>query len=186
MRSAPFRGRLALLAALVWLGLPAATSAHVVHADLNGDGIHDVVDVAARPSEVPVRTHSRHSQRLQASDRIIRVAIADIDRDGDPDLVASTSRLGLRIWINNGRGRFVRREEGRPFRTWRTVRSAFEAARAGTTADAQCDSDATLLPPDLPGRGITEPGTRVRHASRAPMVRFAFSPTSPRAPPSLS
>lgn len=40
-------------------------------------------------------------------DVIVRFVVTDIDRDGDPDLVATTGHARLHVWINHGRGLFA-------------------------------------------------------------------------------
>ena len=42
-----------------------------------------------------------------SGDLIVRFVVTDVDRDGDPDLVATTRHARLRIWINHGRGLFA-------------------------------------------------------------------------------
>jgi hypothetical protein len=46
-------------------------------------------------------------QVLRSSEPIAAVAVADIDNDGNPDIVASSGGPGLLFWRNAGRGRFV-------------------------------------------------------------------------------
>ena len=88
--------------------LPAAARADTLHADFDGDGVHDRIDLAARVTELNVRlSRSRVMQRLSADDVILRFIVADIDRDGRPDVVARTRRDGLQIWMNTGGGHFT-------------------------------------------------------------------------------
>jgi hypothetical protein len=44
---------------------------------------------------------------LHTRDPIVRFVVTDVDRDGDPDLVASRRGSVLHVWINKGRGLFV-------------------------------------------------------------------------------
>ena len=88
---------------------PAAARADSLRADFDGDGVRDRIEVAARSTELAVRLSTgRTLQRLLADDLILRFVIADVNRDGHPDVVASTRRSGLQIWINKGRGLFAR------------------------------------------------------------------------------
>jgi hypothetical protein len=48
-----------------------------------------------------------HPKLLRTSDPIAAYAIADVDNDGDLDILAASSRDGLLLWRNAGRGRFV-------------------------------------------------------------------------------
>jgi len=100
-----------VLAILVWasaLLVPVAARADSVRTDFDGDGVRDRIEVSAPATELAVRlSNGRTLQRLQADDLILRFVVADVDRDGDSDVVATTGRSGLRIWINRGRGRFA-------------------------------------------------------------------------------
>ena len=40
---------------------------------------------------------------------VVNVLAFDVDRDGDTDLVALRKDLRVRVWLNNGHGKFVRR-----------------------------------------------------------------------------
>jgi hypothetical protein len=89
--------------------VPGVALADSLRADFDGDGVRDHIEVGARTSELAVRLSARRSLlRLQADDRILRFVVADVNRDGHPDVVASTRRSGLQIWINKGRGLFAR------------------------------------------------------------------------------
>ena len=99
---------LATLVGASGLLVPVAAFADSVRTDFDGDGVRDRIEVSARSTELAVRlSNGRTLQRLEADDLILRFVVADVDRDGDPDVVATTGRSGLRIWINRGRGRFA-------------------------------------------------------------------------------
>ncbi len=49
----------------------------------------------------------RHPRLLRSSDPIDAYAVADVDNDGDLDILATSNRHGLLLWRNAGRGRFV-------------------------------------------------------------------------------
>jgi hypothetical protein len=42
------------------------------------------------------------------------VVVADIDRDGDADVVATDGALHLFVWLNDGKGRFIRQQPAAP------------------------------------------------------------------------
>src|SRR4029079_6735232 len=44
---------------------------------------------------------------LHTRDPLSRCVVTDVDRDGDPDLVANRRGAVLHVWINKGRGLFV-------------------------------------------------------------------------------
>jgi hypothetical protein len=99
---------LATLVGASGLLVPVAALADSVRTDFDGDGIRDRIEVSARSMELAVRlSNGRTLQRLEADDLILRFVVADVDRDGDPDVVATTGRAGLQIWINRGSGRFA-------------------------------------------------------------------------------
>ena len=100
---------LATILGVTALLAPGAARADSLRDDFDGDGVRDHIEVAARSTELAVRLSTgRAPQRLQADDLILRFVIADVNRDGHPDVVASTRRSGLQIWINKGRGLFAR------------------------------------------------------------------------------
>lgn len=47
-----------------------------------------------------------HTRLLRSSDRIQAYAVADVDNDGDLDILAASTRHGLLLWRNSGRGHF--------------------------------------------------------------------------------
>jgi hypothetical protein len=70
----------------------------------------DAVRVADQPdgSIVTVKLHGRSRLRLLRSvEHLAAIVIADVDADGDLDILASTIRQGLLLWRNAGRGHFV-------------------------------------------------------------------------------
>jgi hypothetical protein len=70
----------------------------------------DAVRVADQPdgSVVAVKLHGRTRLRLLRSvEHLAAIVIADVDADGDLDILASTIRQGLLLWRNAGRGHFV-------------------------------------------------------------------------------
>ena len=88
--------------------LPVAALAGSIPTDFDGDGVRDRIELTARPTELAVRlSKGLAPQRLKADDLILKFVVADVDRDGDSDVVASTGRSGLQIWINRGSGRFA-------------------------------------------------------------------------------
>ena len=101
---------LATLCGVAALLAPTLAAADSVRADLDGDGIRDRIEFGRGSCELAIRfSATRRWQRLQSHDLIVRLVVADVDHDGDPDLIATTGQSGLRIWINKGRGLFAAR-----------------------------------------------------------------------------
>jgi hypothetical protein len=49
----------------------------------------------------------QHTRVLRSRDPIDALAVADVDNDGDLDILAAGRRGDLRLWRNSGRGKFV-------------------------------------------------------------------------------
>src|SRR5215831_1506242 len=52
--------------------------------------------------------------------RLVSIVAADIDADGDLDVVASDTALQLHVWVNDGAGHFTR-QEPRTTTAWRPL-----------------------------------------------------------------
>jgi len=60
------------------------------------------------PQETPPRALPAALSALGVEpDSFVSAVVADIDADGDLDLVASDSSLQLHVWVNDGRGHFT-------------------------------------------------------------------------------
>ena len=82
-------------------------------ADFNRDGLPDQgVLLYGRGATTIYLSLSgeRRPQRIRVEERLIGVVASDIDRDGDPDLLAFTRNLRVLVWVNNSRGRFTPRK----------------------------------------------------------------------------
>lgn len=179
--------RLLLLAAAVCM--PATASAQVLYADLNGDGIHDRVDPGVRPTEIVIRLSAGHHQhRLHADSPIIKLAVVDFNRDGHPDLVATTTRPGgLMVWINHGNGKFSRHHAARPARD-RLKNGGAGASRRRSGRQAGDTSDDVATRPLLLAQTAVrvDEFSYVRHVreSRPLIARLDGRLWIPRGPPS--
>jgi hypothetical protein len=71
----------------------------------------------ARASDLPAIV--AHDATIDAS-RLVTVVTADIDADGDLDVIASDSALQLHVWVNDGAGHFTRRDPVRST-AWRPL-----------------------------------------------------------------
>jgi hypothetical protein len=164
---------------------PAAAVAQSLQVDLNGDGVRDRVDAGARRTELTIYiANQRRIQLLRTDDAIVRLAIADVDSDGDSDLVASTRRVGLHVWINHGRGRFVRlvSPDARSRGTSRLA-SLHTSARQTGSSNEWNDDAKLLIQPTTYGSAHACIATRARPPSRTPDNKLRFDRRVPRGPP---
>ena len=149
---------------------PRTVAAEVVLADLNGDGVRDWIETAPGGAELVVHTSHRHrAQRLRLPDRVVRVVVGDVNRDGRTDIIATTRRAGIFVWLNAGRGRF--RSAHAPHATlpyWRHDRGADNGPGSTATVD------------DLDVASIATFSTRTDTAVESRLRRFLSSRISLR------
>lgn len=111
------------------------------------------------------------------------IATADIDRDGDLDVVVSTDR-GFLVWVNDGAGRFTSEAPVRrpmvnghaPDDTWSGAESSQGETIASSAASAPMASGSGIAPLSLSAQS----GVSNRVALRAGRARGS---SIPRAPP---
>ena len=180
----------AALCGFATLAVPNVAQADSFKADLDGDGIHDRIEVTGGSRELAIRFSStRRWQRLQTTDPIVRFVVADLDRDGDPDLVANTRQSGFQIWINKGRGLFSGRTHHLRPRRGRVAahrpRSAVHGIQTLRLDDSLNDSNRLLFVWSEPARAslvvVGEPST----LGDARLTRISCRRRSSRGPPAL-
>lgn len=161
---------------------PGAALADSLHADFDGDGVRDRIEVGARPMELAVRLSNGRAQRLQADDLILRFVVADVNRDGHPDVVASTLRSGLQIWINKGRGLFARSHRVRYGPRAAEHRIGQLAGRSEN--DSACnDRTRLLIATSLPQNERLEAGHRALFSAGSAEPKFCYARRVSRGPP---
>ncbi len=114
---------------------------------------------------------------------MVSVVTADIDADGDVDIVASDGSLDLLVWVNDGDGHFTRQSPRRST-DWQSVPPAPGLGNGLVVADVSTQNDAptahvdrTLVVGPLRGASDMSAGRQ-----RAPSIDVGRSST-PRAPP---
>lgn len=183
------RYAVAALCSLFAVVLPTAAGAETLRADLDGDGIHDRIELIGRSGLLTVSLSStRRSLHLAANDPIVRFVVGDIDRDGDSDVVAETRHSGLRFWINKGRGRFAAQSQHlrpRAIRAHhpRPIARGVEAPRDDDRALNDANRLLAVLSPPLRDALIAA-GALTTPASAAP-PDFTHRGTAARGPPPL-
>jgi len=115
--------------------------------------------------------------------RFVSIVAADIDGDGDLDVVASDSSLQLHVWVNDGSGHFTMRRP-RKSQAWRADPSPSVDVGSGRS-----ESSTRTDPPSprLVGRSISDlftPSSRPSRDSGRALRAPDRSPSGPRAPPS--
>jgi hypothetical protein len=177
---------LAIVAALVVVGASRSAEAGslcrhhrpISHVTLTPEGTGTLI-------RITYAGHARpHTRTLRSRDPIDALAIADVDNDGDLDILAAREGGGLVLWRNAGRGRFVlaalpaRQGVTRRETAWRPVLYANEPMQSGD----ERYSAAMPRAPDAAADPIETP-----HVARASsLVLSASSDRSQgRAPPSF-
>src|SRR4051794_3981982 len=178
------RSLLRLLVTIAVLLFPAGAAAQIIEADFDGDGVGDQVFLGPHPEDLRVvLSHAPEPQPLQLRHPVVRFTTADIDQDGDRDIVATTAGPGLDIFLNLGRGRF-RAIHAAAVQQWQTG-PRIGAAPAPPQFDNASDAPAGSAPfPPAARRGLS-PAASIRHV-------VTTSPPPPvsrgidlRGPPSL-
>lgn len=115
--------------------------------------------------------------------QFVSVIAADLDADGDLDLIASDTALQIHVWVNDGDGHFTRREPVHGT-TWQTVPPAPTFEDRSSSPPSCTSSPAPTLQGDL-ALGLAIPAlveaTVVSTSSKA--ARWAHTALIPRAPP---
>ena len=163
-------------------------SARSLVVDLNGDRIADRVKISHSSSELLVRlSWYGGTQHLATPDRVMRVIAADVDGDGDQDLVARTARRGLQVWLNHGRGGFSSaRIRAAPAAAFPSIRRAVVPGHSRADRDEPGNLTTDLLPGRSPilARAVGSMG--VSHRYERFRTNPALSGLVSRGPPAVS
>jgi len=170
--------------ALLAVPRPAAADAGKVAVDTRIDAVR--VSDQPEGSVVSVKLHGRTRPRiLRSVERLVAIVIADVDADGELDILAATIRQTLVLWRNAGRGHFVlarlpkaRDSLARVPRVSRDKRaSAHEQPFEGSADSAIPRTGSTGDPLVL--------RSFVRSESFSPLAQYRVAPTG-RAPPAIA
>lgn len=178
--------RLRVLLAAVAFFLPAAAGAQALQADLDGDGIRDLVVRGSRPTDLFLQlSRTSQPQQLRLPQPIVQITSGDIDEDGDADLLATTAGPGVDIFVNQGGGHF---QALHPIAVQLSgaARALIDADRSGPPSDNL--SDAPLASVALPPRAARAPSPTpvIRRSVSSSPLRFLPRGIDPRGPPALS
>jgi hypothetical protein len=120
---------------------------------------------------------------IEPGRRVVSVVAADIDGDGDLDVVANDGSLDLLVWVNDGTGHLTRKSAGHS-RSWRTAPPAPHLGDRAATA-------IVVTVTDPPVSAAPDGRLTIRlPSSRVPLLRAFGTPQRPdasskasRAPP---
>jgi hypothetical protein len=154
---------------------------HAALGDFDGDGRPDVAIIqrGTDDSYVHVRLSGSPDAALLEA-KVISVVAADIDHDGDLDLVAMAPSGNLMVWLNDGRGRYALQEA---LHNLNEISSAPIVSNSLKNEPIALGTPTPLVTP--PGRsGTAVVVTQIRPPTNPPAFAISFlSLPSLRAPP---
>lgn len=121
--------------------------------------------------------------RADEAVRLVSVVAADIDADGDLDVVGSDRSLQLHVWVNDGQGHFTRREPSRSA-TWHAAPESPSVDDGSIPRESVTQIDPQTL--DVPVGGRTQAGAPISTpmpAAHAVAGGADRTTRTPRAPP---
>jgi hypothetical protein len=172
----------ALLA--VW---PGTARAQQLHVDLDRDGVRDNVTIQHAPvSAVRVWLSTSQSERqLRTPVPVLRLAAADVDGDGRPELFAAGASPILLAWRQVAHGRFRPIHPRPDVRTPRYATTRIADVDPGEAPALACPRENELLRDDAhaPHGPPIEVVALALARDAAPIAPLFWTPSDPRAPP---
>ncbi len=120
---------------------------------------------------------------IEPGTRVVAAALADIDADGDLDVVAFDGSLDLLVWSNDGTGHFTRRYPTHDPDAGGVARDgAFDPGSGTAPASVVPGGSTSIVASDRLFRGLTPSVWRMASSGSLPRSRARLSRAS-RAPP---
>ncbi|HEX4568089.1 MAG TPA: hypothetical protein VH138_15745 [Vicinamibacterales bacterium] len=143
-----------------------------------------IVAAGARSiSDEPLQETTLHLPGVEPGTKVVAAALADIDADGDLDLVASDGTLDLLVWSNDGSGHFTRKYPTQgPSGGWFSPDASLESGSGTPPASVVPGGSASLVTAARLTRALDPAEWRVGSADSSPRPRTDLTRGS-RAPP---
>jgi hypothetical protein len=133
--------------------------------------------------DAPLRETALQLPGVEPGTKVVAAALADIDADGDLDLIASDGTLDLLVWSNDGSGHFTRKYPVHaPADGWFSRDGTLDPTSGTLPASVLRGGGASVLPPNREPRPFDPREWRVEPAAASPHPRPHLTRAS-RAPP---
>jgi hypothetical protein len=178
------RWALPVLVATFSLFAGHTAGAQTLRADLDGDGIRDEILGGALPTDLSIRLSSTAElPTLHLVQRILRITTADVDHDGDRDIIATTESPGFDIFLNQGNGRF-QAVHAAPVLRWGTYAAHLDQSPSGPGTDNPSDTPSGAVPVQRRSLRTRTPTPLFRCLSPFAVLPLLSRVIDPRGPPS--
>ncbi len=180
-------GRVALAA--TFLAVPGVARAQTIFADVDRDGIRDVLSVSNTSRSILQVWFSATQtfRKLHTPRPIFRVAAMDVDGDGRPEIVASDTSARLHVWRQGKSGRLHRVLPRRPAPFTFSSTQSLDGP-SSDSADVPSNSSGSNVKSsgESPATGLARPvliGVRLRAADAPVVLDRRYDPAGCRPPP---
>jgi VCBS repeat protein len=117
-------------------------------ADFDRDGRTDRASISSRADAAFISLSLSGREKpihLRAGKGVLDVSAFDIDSDGNVDLVALKTDLRIRVWLNNGRGGFVRQRHPASGGWHSRYKISGESQQSGSCCSSESDEDGAVV-----------------------------------------